>query len=391
MAGHPVVVVGLGAMGSAACAQIASRGVPVVGLDRFWPPHDRGSTHGGSRIIRQAYFEHPDYVPLLRRALRGWEELETRTGLTCLHRVGVLLVGGANSEVLEGSRQSADRYDIPVRHLDGDRLAAAYPQFCLPKSMHGLLEPGAGFLVPETGVRGHLEIARRHGADLRYDTRVLGLEADSRGGVVRIGRGEIRASRIVVTVGAWINQLLPSLRSRVEFSPQLKHIVWFRPRDAAACSAGTMPAWVIDDGGASGDGLYYGVPAWSGQVGPAGVKVGFHGPGAPVDVGDEGRGPDPTVVERFERDVQRFLPNVLEGAAAAATCMYTMSPDRHFVIDTVPGAEALVFAAGFSGHGYKFAPVIGELLADLALQGSSSIEASFLRLDRFGRASGSAV
>lgn len=135
MTDHPVVVIGLGAMGSAACAHIASRGAPVIGLDRFSPPHDRGSTHGGSRIIRRAYFEHPDYVPLLRWALRGWTDLEARTGLTCMHRVGVLLIGAADSEVLTGSRRSADMFDIPVRQLDPDELTAAYPQFRLPRDM----------------------------------------------------------------------------------------------------------------------------------------------------------------------------------------------------------------------------------------------------------------
>lgn len=213
---------------------------------------------------------------------------------------------------------------------------------------------------------------------------VVGLEADDHGGVVRIADGEIRASRIVVTAGAWTNHLLPALQSRVELVPQLKHMVWFRPRDAAACSVDKMPAWVIDDGGASGNGLYYGVPTWPRQIGHPGVKVGFHGPGVPVDPDDEGRGPDPAVVERFVRDVHRFLPGIVEGAEASATCLYTMSPDRHFVIDTLPGAASVVFAAGFSGHGYKFAPVIGELLADLALEGRSTIEAGFLSLDRFG-------
>jgi len=386
MADHPVVVVGLGAMGSAACAHIASRGEPVVGLDRFSPPHGRGSTHGGSRIIRRAYFEHPDYVPLLHRAVRGWEDLENRTGLVCMRRVGVLLIGDADSEILMGSRHSADLYDIPVRHLDSEQLSAAYPQFRLPEGMHGLLEPDAGFVVPENGVRAYLELARRHGAELRYDTRVMGLEGDDHGGVVRLADGEIRASRIVVTAGAWTDHLLPSLRSRVELVSQLKHIVWFRPRDAAACSASAMPAWVIDDGGMSGDGLYYGVPTWPGQIGHAGVKVGFHGPGAPVDPDDEGRGPDPAVIERFVRDVHRFLPEAVDGAQASATCLYTMSPDRHFVIDRLPEAASVVFAAGFSGHGYKFAPVIGELLADLALEGRSVMEAGFLGLDRFPQA-----
>jgi sarcosine oxidase len=380
---HPIVVVGLGAMGAAACAHLARRGVPVVGLEQYTPAHDLGSSHGGSRLARRAYFEHPAYVPLLERAFRQWQQLGAETGVSCLHRVGVLLVGKADSAVLNGSRRSAECHDIPVRSLDPDELRATYPQFRFSSDMHALLEPGAGFVVPEHGVRAHLDLARRHGADLRYGTRVTGIDADRRIAHVCTDRGNIRARRVVVTAGAWTGKLLPTLAAAVRLEPQRKHIVWFSPSDPQPFASSRLPAWAIDDGGACGPGFYYGVPTWPGQIGPAGVKVGFHGHGTPVDVERFERTPDPRVIERFRRDVRRFLPGVGESVSGAATCLYTMSPDEHFVIDRLPGAETIVFAAGFSGHGYKFAPVIGELLADLALRGETDLPAGFLSLDRF--------
>lgn len=383
MGSDPVVVVGLGAMGSAACAHLARRGVPVIGIDRFTPPHDQGSSHGGSRVARRAYFEHPDYVPLLEKAFRGWESLEQDTGLTCLKRVGVLLIGQPDSEILRASRLSAEQRDIDVRALSAVELATKFPQFCLPEGMHGLLEPDGGFVVPENGIQAHHQMARKYGVEFRFGARVLGIEADDDGGVVRLEDGEIRASRIVVTAGAWVNQLLPDLASRVVLTPQRKHIVWFRPRDAAAFTVERMPVWIIDDGNACGDGLYYGVPTWPDQIGPEGVKIGFHGPGTPVDPDRHDRTPDPEVIERFRADVARFLPDLDREPVAAATCLYTMSPDQQFVIDLLPGARSVAFATGFSGHGYKFAPVVGQLLADLALDGDSELPAGFLRLARF--------
>ena len=385
MKNSPVVVVGLGAMGSAACAEIARRGQAVIGLDRYAPPHDQGSSHGGSRVARRAYFEHPGYVPLLERAFRGWQALETETGLPCLKRVGVLLIGGPESEVLRASRQSAEQHGIHVMTLAPRQLASAYPQFRLPGEAWGLLEPDAGFVIPENGVRAHLELARQHGADLRLNTRVLEIEADDQGGVVRLDGDHIDAARIVVTAGAWTNTLLPAIAAGVQLAPQRKHIVWFRPRDAMACSSERMPAWVIDDDGACGEGLYYGIPTWPGQIGHEGVKIGFHGPGTPVDPDTFGRDPDPGVVERFRDDIGRYLP-VVGQPVAAATCLYTMSPDQHFVIDLLPGARSVAFAAGFSGHGYKFAPAIGELLADLVMDGGSALPAGFLGLGRFAQA-----
>lgn len=370
-------------MGSAVCAALARRGVPVIGLEQFTPVHDLGSSHGGSRLARRAYFEHPDYVPLLEHAFLGWDQLEAETGLTCLHRVGVLLAGKTGSEVLSGSKRSAEMHDIPVQHLDPDELQATYPQFQFSSDMHGLLEPGAGFVVPEHGVRAHLDVARHRGADLRFETRVKGIEADNDGGVVRTERGEIRAHRVVVTVGAWTGRLLPSLADVVRLEPQRKHIVWFHPRDPKVCASNRMPAWAIDSGEAFGRGFYYGVPTWPGQIGPAGIKVGFHGPGTPIDPDEFDRTPEPDVIERFQHDVEQFLPGIVESVSRTATCLYTMSPDEHFVIDQVPGADAIVFAAGFSGHGYKFAPVIGDLLADLALDGGSDLPAGFLSLARF--------
>ncbi len=389
MSGDPIVVVGLGGVGSAALASIARRGVPVIGIDRHTPPHRLGSSHGGSRVVRAAYFEHPSYVVLARAALAGWMRLESDTGRAVLHRCGVLLAGAGGSSLLERSLRAATAHDIPVRSMSGDQLRASYPFLRLPGDFHGLLEPGGGYVVPETAIEAQLEVARAHGADIRLRTRVSGIEGDDSGAEVRLASGSIRASKVIVTVGAWAGSLVTLRSPGATLRPQRKVMIWCRPRPAftQACSAGRMPAWLIDDADRFGRGLYYGVPASDIQRGPGGVKIGFHGPGADVDPDDFERVPDPAVVERMARDVETYLPGVFEPPHAASACLYTMSSDEHFILDEIPGRRALVVATGFSGHGFKFAPVLGDLLAGIALGDRRAAEAEFLRLARFDVAS----
>ncbi len=377
-----VAVIGLGGMGSLTAAVLARRGVRVIGFDARRPPHDRGSTHGGSRVARTAYFEHADYVPLLREAFEGWQRLEHDTGLRCLHRCGVLLLGDPESEVIEASRASAAAHGIAVEDLDPAAVRARWPVFRLPEDIRGLLEPDAGFVVPEHGVAAGLDLAARAGADLRFDSPVTAIEGGVDGAVVRSGDEAITVDRVVVTAGAWTARLLPSLAARCALEPQRQVIVWCRPRSthASMLTSGRMPAWLFDDGGVFGDGVYYAVPTWPGQVGPTGVKIGFHGPGPVVDPESMDRDVDPGEIARFRRDLATFLPDALEPPHASATCLYTMTNDRHFVIDRVPGADAIVVAAGFSGHGYKFAPVVAEILADLAIDGGTCRPTSFLEL-----------
>jgi sarcosine oxidase len=284
--------------------------------------------------------------------------------------------------VLAASRASAATHGIRVEDLDPGEVRARWPVFRLPADVGGLLEPEAGFVVPEHGVAAGLDLAARAGADLRFDTPVTAIDGDDDGAIVRCGGESIAVDRVVVTAGAWTSRLLPSLARRCELQPQRKVIAWCgpRPEHAAAFASDRMPAWLLDDGGAFGEGVYYAVPTWPGQVGPAGLKIGFHGPGTDVDPDDAGRHADPAIVTRFHRDVSTFLPDALDPPHASATCLYTMTADRQFVVDHVPGAAAIAVAAGFSGHGYKFAPVIGEILADLAIEGHTRHPAEFLNL-----------
>lgn len=374
-----VVVVGLGAMGSAALAHLARQGVDAIGLDAFTVGHTRGSSHGWSRVVRQAYFEHRDYVPLLVRAFDLWEELEAMTGADILHRVGVLITGSDSSDAIRRSRDSAIAHGIEVEEIAPDALRQRFGQFSLPDDVGGLLEPGGGFVIPEHGIAAHLEVARRHGATAEHGVRIDSIAGDGDGVRIETTAGTLLADRCIVAAGAWTLGLLPQL-ARAGLSPQRKLLVWFEPRDAAACDATRMPVWLIDDGGACGNGVYYGIPTWRGQVGPAGVKVGFHGPGEPIEPGQPGS-PDSARVRRFAEDMRRHLP-VLGPPRHSVNCTYTMSLDEHFVIDTVPEAPGIVVACGFSGHGFKFAPAIGEVLAALATDREPRCAIDFLRLSR---------
>lgn len=374
------IVLGLGGMGSSALSALARRGIDVLGIDQEPAPHVRGSSHGGSRIIRRAYFEHADYVPLLDASFEGWRSLEHASGTTCFHRTGVLLVGSERSSIIEASRASAGVHGVPVELLDPGRMRARFPQFSSDREWSGLFEPGAGFIDPEAGVRAHLEIARRAGASIRRPIKVVSVDGDDHEAVVRTEREEIRTNRLVLAAGAWTASLLGD-RLRVSLVPQRKAMVWFKPVEPRTCSSPEMPAWLIDDGDAAG--CYYGVPTWPGQPAPIGVKVGFHGSGTVVDP-NASHEIAPEVVRRFARDLAIRLPGVLERPLAAQACLYTMSPDEHFVIDRLPGRGSMVVVAGFSGHGYKFAPVVGEIAADLAIEGSTPRSAGFLGLDRFG-------
>ncbi|MCP4837001.1 MAG: N-methyl-L-tryptophan oxidase [Phycisphaera sp.] len=388
----PIVVIGTGGIGAAVLAAIARRGAPVIGIDRFHPPHEHGSTHGGSRIIRTAYFEHADYVPLAREALDGWARLELETGRRCLHRCGVLLTGGPDSEALLGSISSAKSHGVMVEELDREALERRWPMFDLPSDHRGLFEPGGGLVVPEIGVSAHLEIARRHGAELVHGVEVEAIEEGATQSTVICHGRRIDASCVVVAAGAWTRKLLPEI-APASLSVHEKMMVWC---DAVAgrsseIQSPRLPAWLVDDGGGFGDGAYYGVPVHDGQTGPSGVKIGFHGPGIPIDPDQERGEPGMETLDRYHREVSRFLPGLLASPHAASSCLYTMSEDEDFVVDRVPGRPRVVVAAGFSGHGFKFAPVLGERIADMAIDGGHSPALAFLGMSRLDGFVGSKV
>lgn len=382
---HDVIVLGLGAMGAAACSALARRGVRVLGLERFDldhpPPLRWGSSGGQSRLIRQAYFEHPDYVPLLRETYQLWRGLEARTNKTLLHETGLLYLGPPDGPLLTGVRQSASAYQIPVDLLDRATLDARWPAFCMPDGWRALFEPGAGYVLAEASIQAMLDDARGNGAELRGQTPVERWRAAADGVEVVAGDGQShRADHLIVTAGAWARALLGNLGIPLTVTRQV--LGWVE----AAESASSLPCWAAEAADDSGIGLHYGVPPV--VPGPAGLKCGFHHSGREVD-------PDanPTTVDADERDamregLRRYLPEFDGEVTTAHACLYTMSPDGHFVLGPHPREPRVTIATGFSGHGFKFAPVVGEALADFATAGGSERPVGFLSPSRFATREG---
>lgn len=363
MAGPRIIVIGCGAMGSAAAWHLAQRGAQVLVLDRYAPGHDHGSSHGHSRVIRQAYFEHPDYVPMLRRSYSLFRQLEAETGHHLLELAGALFCGRLDGEVVHGARMSASLHQVNHELLDRDELRRRWPALGLPEDHVAVWEPGAGYVFPERTVHAQAALAEKLGAVLQLHEPALGWSRDGSGVRVETEAGVYLADKLVITAGAWAGRLLPGLPLQV--TRQL--LGWVDP-------APELPVWLVDqhDGSA-----VYGIPAV--DEGPAGMKVAVHAPGRVSEPDDVDR--RVSTAERAELSslVQRCVP----GAAAVhavTTCLYTNTADKHFVIDTF--GDHVIAAAGFSGHGFKFAPVIGEILADLALLGRTDWPISLFSKDR---------
>jgi sarcosine oxidase len=360
-----VLVLGLGGMGSAAAMHLAQRGTQVIGFDRFGPAHDRGSSHGESRLIRQAYFESPAYVPLLKRAYTLWDDLAAASGKALLHRTGLILVGRRVGTAAAIARS----FDVEVEELSAPRVRERFADLSIDDDLVGLFEPGAGWLSVETCVQAHLDAATRAGAELRFDEAVLSWKVEDGEAVVTTPKGHYRGEKLVIAGGAWAPSLLVDLAMPLKVHRVVQ--MWFEaPLEHAA------PCFAFD----LDEGFFYGFPRTGGRV-----KVAEHAArepvGAPEEVGRQVTDEDAARVEAF---VRQRLPQLRVPRVDARTCMYTMTPDEHFVIDLHPSHPEVSFAAGFSGHGFKFSSVIGEMLADLALEGQTRDDASFLRLRRFG-------
>jgi sarcosine oxidase len=366
---YDVAVVGLGAMGSQAALELASRGVRVLGLDRHRPPHTLGSTHGRTRIIREAYFEEPLYVPIVQRAYELWRGLEERSGTHLLTITGGLMLGAPESEVVAGARASAIAHGLPYEELTAREVRDRFPAYAVPDDHVAIVEPRAGFLEPETAVEAALELAAEAGAELRFDEAVLELD----GGTLRTGKGTYAADRIVVSAGAWLPELLPSLAGA--FTPARQPLLWLEPREPELFGPDRFPifVWEWQPGWA-----FYGFP----DVGD-GFKAAVHHHGeatTPDTVDRELRAEDEETIREL---VRRFLPAADGALREAAVCLYTNTPDEHFVIDTLLEDERVIVASPCSGHGFKFAPAIGEVLADLATGGRPRFDLTPFSLRRF--------
>ncbi len=353
-------------MGSAAAAHLAERGQRVLGLEQFQPAHARGSSHGRSRVIRLAYFEHPSYVPLLLRAYELWDKLERDSGRSILALTGGLMIGAPESEVVSGSLRSAREHGLAHEILDAAEIRRRFPPFTPPPGIVGVYEERAGVLRPEDAIHAHLERAFAHGADLRFDERVVDWQPRPSGGVeVRTTRDRYEADRLVMAPGAWAPDMfhLPNLPLEIE----RQVLYWFDPAGGRAPYApDRFPIYIWD----LGDGVqFYGFPSDE-----AGVKVAFFRTGAGTRCTAESidRTVRPEEVSAMRAALAPGLPTLSSGTLNdAVACMYTLTPDLHFVIGLHPSHPDVVIASPCSGHGYKFASVVGEVLADLALDGTT--------------------
>lgn len=368
-----VIVIGTGGVGSAAAFHCARRGARVLGLDRFPGGHDRGSSHGETRIIRKAYFEHPDYVPLLERAYTLWDDLEAMSGETLFRRVGIVEAGPAAGVIVHGVREAARLHGLDFDTLPGSDFGARLP-FALPAGDDAVFEADAGFLFVERSVLAHLHQAAAAGAALVADEAVVGWQADGDGVTVETTRQVYRAGKLVITAGAWAADLLADLA--IPLTVRRKHLHWYACDDPRYRADAGCPCFFYE----TPDGLFYGFPDIGG-----GVKVSEHSRG--TDIADplaDSRAIEPDDRARVEAFVAEYLPGVSMTPLRHDVCYYTMTPDEHFIIDRHPRHANVAFAAGLSGHGYKFASVLGEILADLTLDGATRQPAGFLRLDRPG-------
>jgi len=354
-----VIVAGLGAMGSAAAFHLARRGAKVLGLDKFVPPHPFGSSHGQSRIIREAYFEHPAYVPLVQRAYELWRELEEMTGERLLGITGGLMIGEPEGELVAGALRSARLHGLAHEVLTADEVRRRFPVFHLPDGFVALYEPRAGILSPERCIAAHLTSAQRHGADLRFGEALMEWRTDGRGVTVITDKGRYRADALVLSVGAWFPSLMPSLPLQVE----RQVMFWFRPKgDGNRFAPEGCPIFIVEFAPSR---FFYGFP----DLGE-GVKVARHHEGEFCTPETVRRTVSENEVIKMRELVGQFLPDVDGEFLRAEVCLYTNTPDGHFLLDRHPEHPQVFLVSPCSGHGFKFASAIGECVADWLLTDS---------------------
>jgi len=369
-----VVVLGLGAMGSAAAYHLARRGQRVIGLEQYTQAHDRGSSHGRSRIIREAYFEHPAYVPLIQRAYDLWETLQREGGTRLLLPTGGLMIGPEPGVLVQGALTSARTHHLAHEVLDSRTIRARFPAFAAADDTVAVWEPRAGVLFPEFCILAHLRAAARSGAVLRFEERVLAWEARHSGVEVRTDRGVYKAGHLVITAGPWAGAALADLG--LPLTVERNVMYWFDPRAPGLFSTDRFPIYIYEY---ARDAFIYGFP----QVGRDGVKVAHHHSGEVCTPETVRREVGQEETDRIRAILARTVPALDGTLRHTAVCMYTNTPDGHFIIDRHPRHPRVTLAAGFSGHGFKFAAVVGEILAELALYGHTRHPIELFRLSRF--------
>jgi sarcosine oxidase len=372
---YDAIIIGLGGMGSASAYHLARRGRRVLGLEQFDLLHELGSSHGLTRIIRLAYHEHPSYVPLLRRAYELWHDLEADAGERLLVTTGSLEGGPEDGTTFRGSLEAAELHGIVHEVLDADEMRRRYPAYAgFDAATRVVYQPDGGFLLAERTILAHVNGALAAGADLRFREPVRGWEAVGDGVRVETDRATYDADRLVVCAGAWARALVPELERLAV--PERQVLAWLQPTRAQLFEPDQFPVFLID----VEEGSYYGFPVHD----VPGFKFGrYHHLEEPMDPSNTDRSVRPDDESLLRAFAERYFPDGAGPTAMLKACIFTNSPDEHFVLDTLGGSPQVSVFAGESGHGYKFASVIGEILADLATEGSTRHGIGLFRIDRF--------
>jgi sarcosine oxidase len=370
-----VVVAGLGAMGSAALFHLARRGVKVLGLDQFAPPHALGSSHGETRVIREAYFEHPSYVPFIQRAYELWGELERLSGEALYLRTGGLMIGREETAVLSGALQSARVHGIEHEVLSAEQIKNCFPGLRPAPDMLGLLERRAGILFPEACLAAHLQLAERAGARVRLNEKLHDWKEEPTGIVLQTAHATYHARKLILAGGPWMPQLVPELHGCLNVERQV--LLWFRALETELFDPEIFPVhlWEYEKGK-----MFYGFP----DLG-RGVKVALHHEGELTNAVSVDRAVRPADISAVRELLSRYLPAANGAFLRGTVCLYTNTPDGHFILDRLPGAGNVLVASPCSGHGFKFASAVGEALADLALDQAPAADLSLFSLRRFRR------
>jgi sarcosine oxidase len=369
---YDVIVIGVGGMGSATLYYLARRRRKVLGLERYNIPHEMGSSHGITRIIHLAYYEHPAYLPLLRRAYELWRELQQHAGEQLLFLTGSVDAGPPDSPVFEGSRQSCEVYNLPHEVLTAKQLNRRFPGYRLPAETMAVFQPEGGFLMPERCIVAHVVQAQALG-EVHAREPVLGWEPLRDGVRVRTGRAIYEADRLVIAAGAWLSKLVESLA--VVAVPERQVLAWFQPRRPALFVPEQFPVFnlLVEEG------RFYGLPVY----GVPGVKLGrYHHLGEIVDPDRMDRECHPHDEQVLRTFAERYFPEGAGPTMALRACLFTNTPDEHFILDLHPDYPQVAIASPCSGHGFKFCSVVGEIMADLAERGQTQHDISMYRLAR---------
>ena len=373
---YDAIVIGIGGMGSASAHHLAQRGRRVLGLEQHDLLHELGSSHGLTRIIRLAYHEHPSYVPLLRRSYELWHELEARAGERLLITTGSIEGGPEDGPTFRGSLAAAQLHDLRHEVLDLDELRRRYPAYGdFDRSLRVVWQPDGGFLLAERSVLAHVTQAIKRGAELHFREPVLEWLPTAEGGVrVRTERGSYEANRLLICAGAWAGRLVPRLAPIAV--PERQVLAWLQPTRPELFAPERFPVFLLD----VEEGSHYGFPVHD----VPGFKFGrYHHLREPMDPDDPDRSTRPDDEAILRAFAARYFPGGAGPTVMLKACIFTNSPDEHFLIDLLPDAPQVSVAAGFSGHGYKFCSVVGEVMADLAMHGETRHDIGLFRLDRF--------